>query len=212
MQFDPTEASPVTSPKKVANQSAVSITPTDSLLTQQTAALTITTSTPEHLKLQNPEQSKGEDLISTKAQRDRERQQLIAKYKRTQEEYNKRPRVAFLSPTTKASDAAQYLANYIQRISRQGNAHYPDELRQNDIWAILIVEVRIRRDGAIHSISIEKPSSSKKINDFAKQLIRDAAPFEEFPNKPYFEHKDIISITRTFEFSSSGFANSDAGS
>lgn len=151
-------------------------------------------------QLENPKQdSDGKDIITTKSKRQLERERLIAKLSKDWNNYQKRPKRAFLSPSTSKHGAAKYLNDWRKKVEAVGNANYPAKAKAKSLSGSMIIDVSIHQDGRIERIDIRVPSPHKLLNDAAIRFIRDAAPYDVFPDELKKEY-DIIHITRSYHF------------
>lgn len=139
------------------------------------------------------------DKITTKTQRQLEKERLIAKLAQQWEDYQKRPKREFLSPATKKHGAAEYLESWRKKVERIGNTNYPDKAKTEGLHGTLIIDVAINIDGTINKIDMRKPSKYKLLNDAAIRFIRLAAPFDPFPES-ISKETDIVHITRAYHF------------
>lgn len=198
-KWKPVAPSPIESIQKVADQQRqTSLTP-DQFITATQGQINVLKLDPKQAKLKNAEATKGPDKISLNA-RKLERERLLAKISQEQAEYGKRPKKAFLSPSTKGHGAAEYLDKWKKRLVKVGNANYPIKIKANKLSGTLIVSVEINRNGSINKIDIKNPSPHKILNDSALRIIRDASPFEAFPDEEFFKKTDILVITRSIHF------------
>jgi len=184
--------------KNAEQQPRNTVTP-DQFITATEGKLKVQRLAPEKTRLESPQEITGKDLFNTNA-RQLERERLLAKISREQQEYSKRPRKEFLSPTTKAHGAAKYLDGWRKRVTEVGNANYPVQIKSKGLHGSLIVTVQINRDGTIAAMDITTPSKHKILNETAKRILRDASPFQAFPDEEFFENTDILVITRTIHF------------
>ena len=128
-----------------------------------------------------------------------QRQRLIAQISQRWQEYQKRPRRTYLSPSVKSDVAANYMAMWREQVERIGNLNYPERARTENISAELVIDVAINPDGSIEAIKLLRRSSHQFLNDAAIRFIELASPFEPFPAE-LRENTDIIHITRAFHF------------
>lgn len=191
--------SKIESLRKVAKQNAqTKITP-DRLITAQQGEISVRRLQPEETKLKNQKALNGPDKFNVNARR-LERERLLAKITQDQLEYGKRPKKEFLSPTTKAHGAAEYLDKWRKRLVEVGNANYPIKIKANKLHGTLIISLEINRNGTINKLDILSPSPHKILNDSALRIIRDASPFDAFPDEEFFRQTDILVITRSIHF------------
>lgn len=198
--YKPVNPSPINSIKKVANQQPVNSVSPDQFITANNGELSVKRESPEKTKLEAKEKLVGKDIVTTKSVQQLERERLIAKINQTQEEYNKRPRKEFLSPTTKEHGAAEYLDKWRKRVESVGQANYPVQIKAKKLSGTLIVSIEINSDGTIADLDILAPSPHKLLNDSALQILRAASPFDPFPDEDFFNKTNIIVVTRTIHF------------
>jgi protein TonB len=122
----------------------------------------------------------------------------ISVLKERVELYNARPRREFAGPTAAASDYAEYVEAWRQKIELLGTEHYPDQAR-GKVYGSLQLTVNIRKDGTLESIEVNRPSEHAILNLAAQRIVQLAAPFPPFP--PDLARRiDILAITRTWNF------------
>lgn len=126
----------------------------------------------------------------------------IAALKERIARYNALPRQTFTAPSTRASDDAQYVEAWRQRIELIGTQHYPPEARGR-IYGDLQLTVYIRRDGSLDHIQFDRPSDQTVLNGAARRIVELAAPFEPLPPE-LARQTDILAITRTWHFTREG--------
>lgn len=198
-EWKPVTPSEIESVQKSANQQRqTSLTP-DQFITATQGNISVQRLAPDETQLENKKTTKGPDKFSLNA-RKLERERLLAKINQDQLDYGKRPKKEFLSPTTKEHGAAEYLDKWRKRLVEIGNANYPVKVKANKLSGTLIVSVEINRNGTINDIEILKPSPHKILNDSALRIVRDASPFEAFPDEEFFRKTDILVITRSIHF------------
>ena len=212
LSYKPINSSPVESIKLTADQNEVSTLAPDQLISAQSAEVNIKKEQVQDTKLKTQDASQGSDIISTKAQRKLERERLIAKLNQRWNEYQKRPNKKYLSPTTKEHKSAKYLDDWRKRVEVVGNANYPVQAKARALSGTLILTVEINRNGTINTIIVNAPSPHKLLNDAAVRFVRDASPYEAFPDDMETD-VDIIVITRAFHFlRNNRLSSSDASS
>jgi protein TonB len=172
---------------------------TEAILTSEVADAA---NTPLADPLEEPDQpvrETGSDEIDTNDGVRSERERLIAQLNDKWQEYQKRPRRMYLSPTTRMHDAAIYMDKWRSRVEQVGNLNFPEQAKANNLTGSLILEVAINPDGSINQLRIIEPSQYKLLDDAALRFVRLAAPFETFPEE-IRETTDILHITRSFHF------------
>jgi protein TonB len=117
------------------------------------------------------------------------------------EEYQQRPRKAFVGARTQEVKYAQYAEDWRIMIERVGTLNYPEAARGGS-YHMLQLTVEIRADGSIEKMHIDRSSGVKVIDQAAKRIVRMAAPFPAFP--PSLQDTDIVVITRTWIFEPGG--------
>lgn len=115
------------------------------------------------------------------------------------DEYSKRPRKKYIGARATEYRFAQYEEDWRQKVERIGNLNYPAAAR-GKLYGTLVLTVEIRSDGTIDSITVDRSSGKKILDDAALRIIRQSAPFPPFP--PSLNDTDIIGITRTWSFTS----------
>ncbi|MGK0373965.1 MAG: protein TonB [Arenicella sp.] len=198
-EWKPVTPSKIESVQKRADQQAQSSVAPDQLIIAKQGDINVRRLAPQETKLKTKTTSKGPDKFNLNALK-LERERLLAKISQDQIDYGKRPKKEFLSPTTKQHGAAEYLDKWRKRLVEVGNANYPVKIKANRLDGTLIVSVEINRNGTINDIEILTPSSHKILNDSALRIIRDASPFDAFPDEEFFRKTDILVITRSIHF------------
>ncbi|GAA6140070.1 hypothetical protein NBRC116583_38170 [Arenicella sp. 4NH20-0111] len=191
--------SPVQSVAKTAKRVVETRVSPDRLLSAEQGEVSLQRQLPTPEKLRMDGSQTGADRLTTNA-RMLERERLLAKTSRDWENYQKRPRKKFVGPITKSHGAAKYLEKWKKRVVTVGNANYPIQIKARGLHGTLIMSIEINSNGTIHSIKVLQPSNYKLLNDAALRIVRDASPFEAFPDEEYFENTNILVITRAIHF------------
>jgi protein TonB len=143
-------------------------------------------------------------------QRSLEMASLEAKLDSQRQAYARRPRVQRLTAasTMKATDA-YYVNNWRRDIERAGARNYPREAKDcvNDCQLRLLVA--IRPDGSIAELTVLESSGRKVLDDAAKRIVRQSAPFAPFTDEMRRDF-DILEIIRTWQFKGNRYI-SEAG-
>ncbi|MDB4511920.1 TonB family protein [Arenicella sp.] len=197
--FEAVKPSEVQSIKKTANQQATNVISPEQYITAERGELALEKKTNQEEKLKSQAEAVGSDELTTKSQRQLERERLIAKLSQSFEDYQKRPNKQFLSPNTTQHKAARYLDDWRKKIEVTGNANYPIKAKAEGMYGTLILTVEINRNGTIADIQINNPSPHKLLNDTAMRFVRDASPYDTFPDD-IDKDVDILVITRAFHF------------
>lgn len=117
------------------------------------------------------------------------------------QEYAQRPRKTFVTARTRQSPAARYMHDWVESIERTGNANYPETARRGGISGALVLVVAVKADGTLADVQVRASSGRQLLDEAAKRIVRQAAPFEPF-DRELRKHTDVLYITRTWEFTS----------
>ena len=165
-----------------------------------TEARSKATFTPQPAKEAQPEPTpglSGRDLAQSALAMAR----LEAEIAKNVDEYNKRPRVKNLGTRAEEYRYAQYLEDWRIKVERIGTLNYPEAAR-GKLYGTLVLSVRIRRDGSVERVEINRSSGHKILDDAARRIVAMAGPYGAFP--PEIERDfDILEITRSWNFTSS---------
>jgi len=165
------------------------------LLTQAQAPAAVASETAKPDPAPDPAKPlSGADLVNSALALAR----LEAQIARQVEEYNKRPRKAFVGARAAESRFAQYVEDWRLKIERIGNLNYPDSARGR-IYGSLRLTISIKPDGSVEDVQIDRPADYKVLNDAALKIIRLSAPFAPFP-PDIRKDTDLLVITRTWTF------------
>ncbi|CAG0984310.1 hypothetical protein RHDC4_02089 [Rhodocyclaceae bacterium] len=132
---------------------------------------------------------------------------LEGEISRNLEEYNQRPKKHFFRPRASEYRFAQYVEDWRQKVERFGNLNYPESARGR-VYGSLVLTAEINADGSLRSLIIDRPSPHKVLNDAARRIVEMAAPYAAFPPDVQRD-TDVISITRTWSFTSADRVQTD---
>jgi protein TonB len=132
----------------------------------------------------------------------REMAQLQARISQQWDEYQKRPKRAFVGANVREYAFARYVEDWVAKVERIGNVNYPEAARRQGIYGSLKLTVSIYADGRIENIEIDRSSGSKILDTAAIRIVELAAPYAPFP-EDMRKKADILSITRTWTFTRS---------
>ncbi len=135
----------------------------------------------------------------------RELIELNEQLRQSQLAYSQRPRQTFISARTREFKYANYMNDWVAKVERVGNLNYPDEARRRNLSGSLLLDVALKPDGSIYNITVLRPSGYKVLDEAAIRIVRLAAPFPPLP-EAIRKDTDILHITRTWEFRSSGLS------
>ena len=134
---------------------------------------------------------------------------LEAKSDRQRQTLSKAPRVRRLTAnSTRQSSDALYMNQWMQQIERAGRQNMPKEVEQDKITARLRLLVSIRADGTIHELKVLESSGYIFLDDAAKRIVHQAAPFAPF-SEEMRKQSDVLEIIRTWQFRASMFSTSN---
>ena len=88
------------------------------------------------------------------------------------------------------------------KVERIGNLNYPEIARTQKIYGNLTLTVSIRSNGSVEDIEINRSSGQRILDASAVRIVKLSAPFPPFP-PDIAKDTDILSITRTWTFTSS---------
>ncbi len=131
--------------------------------------------------------------------RSREIARLSAEIRQKQQTYAQMPREKYISANTRESLYAAYQDAWRQKVERIGNLNYPDQAKRQRLSGNLLLDVAINPDGSIKSITVERSSGHKVLDDGAIRIVRMAAPFAPLPGA-ILKEVDILHITRVWQF------------
>jgi protein TonB len=124
--------------------------------------------------------------------------QLAAELRRKKVDYAKRPKVKYLTASTREYAYAAYMRGWSDRVERVGNLNYPEEARRRGLHGNVLLTVVLNLDGSIKSIDVIQSSGQPVLDAAAARIVRLAAPFPPAPRVG--DHIDELNITRTWQF------------
>lgn len=140
--------------------------------------------------------------VSQVNQQAREMAQLQARISQQWDNYQKRPKRAFVGANVKEYAFARYVEDWVAKVERIGNVNYPEAARRQGIYGSLRLTVSIHADGRIEAVEVDRPSGSKILDAAAVRIVELGAPYAPFPDDMR-KKADILSITRTWTFTRS---------
>jgi protein TonB len=170
-------------------------TPDIAVLSTQEAEQRVMSPQEEAPETDNPlsEQSSPEEISLAIAS-------LQAQLDLQQQAYAKRPRrYTISSASTQQRHDALYLDSWRRRIESVGNLNYPQQAREQEIYGSLRMLVALRPNGSVQEIRILQSSGHRLLDESAVEIVRLAAPFDEFPQE-LRASVDILEIIRTWRF------------
>ncbi|WP_296755296.1 energy transducer TonB [Thiobacillus sp.] len=135
-------------------------------------------------------------------QQAREMAQLQAQISQQWDEYQRRPKRAFVGANVREYAFARYVEDWVAKVERVGNLNYPEAARRQGIYGSLKLTVSIYANGEIEKVEIDRASGSKILDAAAIKIVELAEPYAAFP-EDMRRKTDILSITRTWTFTRS---------
>ncbi|MDD5056714.1 MAG: energy transducer TonB [Sideroxydans sp.] len=143
-------------------------------------------------------QLSGQDLVDSALEIAR----LEAEIAKNVSLYEKMPKRKFLGARTEEYRYARYEDDFRAKVERIGTLNYPEAARQQKLYGKLRLTVSIRSDGTVEKVEIEHSSGQRMLDAAAIHIVKLAAPYAPFP-PDIRKEVDILSITRTWTFTSS---------
>ena len=140
--------------------------------------------------------------VSQINQQAREMAQLQARISQQWDEYQKRPKRAFVGANVREYAFARYVEDWVTKVERVGNVNYPEAARRQGIYGSLKLTVSIYSDGRLEAVEVDRSSGSKILDAAAVKIVELATPYAPFP-EDMRKKTDILSITRTWTFTRS---------
>jgi protein TonB len=108
-------------------------------------------------------------------------------------------RKKYINARTSEPIYRSYMQSCLKQIEEKGNASYPEELKEKGITGSVLLSVEIRADGSLEDIKIRRSSGHQALDEAAKRIAMQAAPFSPFPPE-ILKDVDILNITATWKF------------
>lgn len=157
---------------------------------------------PERPQVAPPTPAQPAVDLSQINQQAREMAQLQARISQEWDEYQKRPKRAFVGANVKEYAFARYVEDWVTKVERVGNVNYPEAARRQGLYGSLQLTVSIHSDGRIEQVDVNRSSGSRILDAAAIRIVELAAPYARFPDDMR-QKADILSITRTWTFTRS---------
>jgi protein TonB len=87
----------------------------------------------------------------------------------------------WVTPDTRASRLAPYLASWKRKVERVGNLNLPTAVRNAGLSGSPVVEVEIGANGRLRAASVRRSSGSGALDEAALTILKLASPFDPFP-------------------------------
>jgi protein TonB len=155
------------------------------------------TSPREHTPSSETSEIDGLDMSS----RALEMARLEGSIARQTDELNNWPRVKRIGTRAEEYRFARYVEDWQNKVQRIGDLNYPEAAR-GKLSGSLILTVRIKSNGDLERVEIDKSSGHRVLDEGATRIAHLSAPFAEFPPDIRREY-DVLEITRRWTFTSS---------
>lgn len=107
---------------------------------------------------------------------------------------------ALPSPSTRASELAEYLVSWRQRVERIGTANFPQHFLSRTDLGRPTLEVEIGPEGRLLDIVVRRSSGDSTLDQAALKILRLAAPFAPLPGSVLAEY-DVLRFAYEWDFS-----------
>jgi len=87
----------------------------------------------------------------------------------------------WVTPDTRASRLAPYLAAWKRKVERVGTLNFPEVARGSGLTGSPVVEVQIGSNGKLIQASVRRSSGHGSLDQAAMTILRLASPFDPFP-------------------------------
>ncbi len=118
-------------------------------------------------------------------------------------DFAERPRRKFISANTREHLYAGYMRSWVAKVERVGNMNYPEQARRHNLAGSLVLSVDVLHDGSVEQIRVLQSSGHDVLDEAAVRIVRLSSPFSPLPEE-IREEVDVLTITRTWQFSSAG--------
>lgn len=98
---------------------------------------------------------------------------------------------------------SEYVTRWATKIEQAAKQELPDAVRRRKLVSNAVIDVAILPNGTLLDIVVRRSSGMSGIDDAARQIAINAAPFEALP-KDASKQFDILHIVRTWHFSENG--------
>jgi len=87
----------------------------------------------------------------------------------------------WITPDTRASQLAPYLASWKRKVERVGTLNFPTAARNSHLSGSPVVEVEISADGHLRQAQVRHSSGHGALDEAALTVLKLASPFDPFP-------------------------------
>lgn len=118
-------------------------------------------------------------------------------------------RTAYVSSRTRDFALIAYKSAWFDKVMKIGNINYPEEARRQGLSGRLQLDVAIRADGSLKSVSIKHSSGFDVLDEAAVHIVELAAPYAPFPPATAARY-DVVHMTNWWRFEDgAGFSAND---
>ena len=114
------------------------------------------------------------------------------------------PRELVISASTRESRIAAYLSNWKRRVEQFGTLNFPRQAQSRGRRGNPVLEVAITADGRLREVVVRDSSGERLLDDAAMEIVRNAAPFEAFPEFLRADY-DVLRFAYEWRFGQEGF-------
>ena len=136
----------------------------------------------------------------------REIARMEAEIAKNIEDYNKRPRKTYISPSTREVGYAMYFDSVRKRIEKIGTLNFPQQ-NGKKMYGELVLSISIYQDGSLYKadgdggVVVDRTSGNPALDAAAKNIVRRSAPFGVFAkNMRSTDKNDVWIMTTSFKF------------
>lgn len=109
------------------------------------------------------------------------------------------PRELMISANTREARIAAYLNSWKNKVESIGTLNYPTIARGTATASFPTLEVAIRSDGGLREVVLRRSSGESRLDQAAMNILRDAAPFDPFPDFLRSEY-DVLRFAYEWRF------------
>jgi protein TonB len=97
----------------------------------------------------------------------------------------------WVTPDTRASTLAPYLAAWKRKVERVGTLNFPSVARTAGLSGSPVVEVQIGANGRLIEASVRRSSGHGSLDNAAMTILKLASPFDAFPREMAAEYAQL---------------------
>lgn len=131
---------------------------------------------------------------------------MEAEINKSIEDYNKRPKKTYISPSTREVGYAMYFDTVRKRVEKVGTLNFPQK-NGKKLYGELILSISIYQDGSLYKadgdngVAVDRTSGIPALDAAAKTIVRQSAPFGVFAKSMRSKDKnDVWVMTTSFKF------------